>query len=120
MVNLLQMFQEGGWVMYGIVLFGLPALGLAVAHALVARKWSLMGSAIALVLVLILGIGGTIQNRIRVDEVLGSVAINREDAERLRARGYAESYRPIQFAGIAAALGALLVTVGEVRRKTAS
>ncbi len=117
MVDLLRMFQEGGWAMYGILLFGLPALGLATAHALAARKWSLIGSAIALVFVLVLGIGGTMLGRSRVDEALNYVAINAENAARMRAQGYSESNRPIQLAGIVAALGGLFFTVGEIRRR---
>jgi fumarate reductase subunit D len=117
MVDLLRMFQEGGWAMYGILLFGLPALGLATTHALSARKWSLIGSAIALVFVLVLGIGGMMLGRSRVDEALNNVAINAENAARMRAQGYSESNRPIQFAGIVAALGGLFFAVGEIRRR---
>lgn len=115
------MFQEGEWVMYWIMLVGLPALGLAIAHAVVLRKWSLMGSAIGVVLVLALGIGGTLHGRRRLDESLRwavtNVGIDSEVAERMRATGYAESNRRIQFAGIIAAVGAAFVTVGEIRRR---
>jgi hypothetical protein len=116
-MNLLRMFQEGGWVMYFIVLFGLPALLLAAIHALAARKWSLVGAGIALALILLLGVGGTMNARSRVDGALSTTAIDPDVAVRIRAQGYRESNRPIQFAGFVAALGGLLVAAGELRRR---
>jgi hypothetical protein len=116
-MNLFRMFQEGGWAMYFIVLFGLPALLLAGIHALAARKWSLVGAVIALALVLLTGMGGTMNARSRVDGALGNAAVDPDVAVRIRAQGYSESNRPIQFAGFVAAVGGLLVAAGELRRR---
>src|SRR4029079_14704355 len=50
-MRVMEIFQEGGFTMYWILLLGLGCLAVAVVHAAMARRWSLITAAIMFVLV---------------------------------------------------------------------
>jgi len=117
---LLRMFQEGGFVMYGLALLGLQGLLLAITHALAAKKWSLFSSGVALSLVFAVGIAGTLNGRTKVELAVQGGSIDPAFVGRIKEVGYAEAMRPIQFATITVVLGGIFVALGEMRRRKAN
>jgi hypothetical protein len=114
-MTLMEMFQEGGFAMYWILLLGLGALAMGVVHAAMARKWSLIVSAILLALIAGIALLGTMDGRHKVEN--GIVGVEPELKARMLAQGYKEAMRPVQFGGIVVGLAGALVVVGEVRRR---
>lgn len=113
----MEIFQEGGFTMYWILLLGLGGLALAVVHAAMPRKWSLITAVIMFALVAGIAVFGMKDGRRKVEN--GAVGLDREPElkERMLAQGYTEAMRPVQFAGVLTALGVVLVGAGEVRRR---
>jgi len=118
-MRVMEIFQEGGFTMYWILLLGLGGLAVAVVHAAMARKWSLITAAIMFVLVAGIAVFGMKDGRQKVDS--GALGLDREPElkERMLAQGYTEAMRPVQFAGVLTAPAVLLVGLGEVRRRKA-
>jgi len=118
-MRVMEIFQEGGFTMYWILLLGLGGLALAVVHAAMPRKWSLITAVVMFALVAGIAVFGMRDGRLKVEN--GAVGLDREPElkERMLAQGYLEAMRPVQFAGVLTALGVLLVGAGEVRRRKA-
>jgi hypothetical protein len=115
-----EIFREGGFTMYWILLLGLGGLALAVVHAAMPRKWSLITAVVMFAFVAGIAILGMRDGRRKVEN--GAVGLDREPElkERMLAQGYLEAMRPVQFAGVLTALGGVLVGAGEVRRRKAA
>ena len=116
-MRVMEIFQEGGFTMYWILLLGLGGLALAVLHVAMPRKWSLITAVIMFALVNGIGLYGMRDGRRKVEN--GAVGLDREPElkERMLAQGYLEAMRPVQFAGVLTAVGIILVGGGERRRK---
>ena len=113
-------FSAGGVTMWWIALLALPAVGLAIVHAIAAQRWSLAASVIVAVLIAGTAIFGTLRGRRLTDDGVQGLAEAHGwsgGLDRLRAKGYDEAMRPVQFGGIV--LGAIVVplAVGQVRRR---
>ena len=108
-------FYEGGIMMYVVLLAGIAAISLAVVHAAQPKTWSLAFAAGLLFLVLLSGAAGTLLGRSKVNAAL--VLVSSADVERFREVGYREASRPIVFAAIVCAIGAIPFAAGEIKRK---
>ena len=118
-MRVMEIFQEGGFTMYWILLLGLGGLALAVVHAAMPRRWSLITAVIMFVLVAGIAVFGMKDGRRKVEN--GAIGLDREPElkERMLAQGYTEAMRPVEFAGVLTALGVVLVGTGEARRRKA-
>ena len=98
-VSLTQLFMEGGWTMWLIVLLTLGAGALTVA-ALIANSRVMAFVALGgVALIALTGVGGTMLGRQQVDAAIGFV----DDAQGrglVPEGGYREAGRNLQFAGI--------------------
>ena len=114
---MLEVFQEGGFAMYWILLLGLGALAMAVLHAAMPRKWSLIVTGILLAVIATVALFGTMDGRKKVEN--GAVGLEREPElkTRMLAQGYKEAMRPIQFAGLLVVVCTALVSVGQARTR---
>lgn len=112
---IVQWFYEGGAMMYVVLLAGLFALSMAIVHAAQPKTWSLVLAGSLLAVVLLAGAAGTLLGRSKVDEVLA--VVSPEDREQIREAGYREASRPITFAAIVVALGAIPFAIGEIKRR---
>jgi len=108
-----QFFAEGGFWMYPIALLGLMAVGLGAVGLATPSKSAAVGALACAAIVTLLGVGGMMWGRMKVDEALAMV--NPEDAEAIRVQGYKESMRPLQLAAGFVALGAVLGLAGFAR-----
>ena len=97
-VSLTQLFMDGGWTMWLIVLLTLGAGALTVA-ALIANSRVMAFVALGgVALIALTGVGGTMLGRQQVDAAIVFV----DDAhgrELIREGGYREAGRNLQFAG---------------------
>ena len=130
MTWLATMFHQGGPTMYWIEYLGIAGVVVVLVHLFKPQPWSLWASLAAIVLVLASGAYGTLKGRSMTDEGVEMWAHPIDDAtpterrvvppaelDEMRAAGYAEAMRPIQFAGIVAGGLALLLAIGELRRR---
>jgi hypothetical protein len=112
----MEIVHQGGPTVYWILYLAGPALILAILHAAMAQKWSLVASASAIVLVLAIGLYGRHQGRSLTEE-----AAERPDSVGYRGEmleaGYHEANRPLQVAGVVAGVLGVLVVIGELRRR---
>jgi hypothetical protein len=115
------LIQEGGPTMLLLLALAAPALGLAVAHAAVARGWSRWAGWVVFAAVIAVAVAGTAMGRHRTDRALDGLAHTEVaadfDADELRARGYAEANRPVQLGGVLAALCLVPLAIGELRMR---
>jgi hypothetical protein len=113
----MEIFQEGGVSMYWILLLGLVGVAMAVTHAAITRRWSLITTVILLALVVGVAALGMMDGRHKVED--GAVGLEHEPElkARMLAQGYKEAMRPVQLAGVLVVLAGALVTVGEVHRR---
>lgn len=114
---LMEMFQEGGFAMYWILLLGLGGLAMAVVHAAIARKWSLIVTAVLLALIAGVAAVGTMDGRRKVENAMAGLDPEPDLKARMQAQGYKEAMRPVQLGGIVIVPCAVLLVVGEVRRR---
>ena len=97
--SLFEMFLEGGWTMWVIVLLTLGALPATIA-ALVASHRGLAMVGLALVAAIgITGVGGTMLGRRQVDRAM--THLSPVDRALIHELGYREASRNLQFAGLA-------------------
>ena len=75
----------------------------------------MLAAGAATIVVLGIGIFGTLYNRSRIDDGLRN--INPADRELYLDMGYAEANRPIQVAGVVAGAFALGIAIGQLRRR---
>lgn len=112
-------------MMFSILYLGVPAVLLALFHALRPRRWSWWTAAGVTALVLGMGVLGWRDARARVDAFFErddeDPAFRRSPAERasIRDEGYLEARRPLQFSSAVAGLCTLPLLVGELRRRRA-
>lgn len=101
--------------MYWILLLGLLGLAMAVMHAAITRRWSLITTVILLALVVGITVLGMMDGRHKVEN--GAVGLEHEPElkARMPAQGYKEAMRPVQFAGILVVLAGALVDIETVR-----
>lgn len=117
------MFHQGGPMMYQIEYLGVIGLVLVGIHLFWGKRWSLWATAATIALVLVSGIYGTVDGRSRTDRGVELWAHDDErptppsELEKMRAQGYAEAMRPIQFAGIVTAVLVPLFAIAELRRR---
>jgi hypothetical protein len=116
-MTLMEVFQQGGFAMYWILLLGLAAIPMGIVHAAMARKWSLIVSAILLALIGGMAVFGTMTSLHKVDNALTGLDLEPALMAQMKAQGHKEAMRPVQFGGIVVALGGALLIVGEVRRR---
>ena len=116
-MRVMEIFQEGGVSMYWILVVGLVGLAMAVVHAVIARRWSLITTVILLALVVGIAGLGMMDGRHKAEN--GAIGLEHEPQlkARMLAQGYEEAMRPVQFAGILVLFAGALVTVGEVRKR---
>jgi len=111
---LVRFFQEGGYGMYVVLLFGL--MGVAAAAVYAARqermRWPAWGLAAACV---VAGALFMMQGRSRTDEAIA--AVDPQTQEMIREAGYRESQRPLQLGLGLGVLVAVLAAAGEVKRR---
>lgn len=112
---IVQWFYEGGTMMYVVLLAGLFALPMAIVHAAQPKTWSLVIAGVLLAVVLLAGAAGTMLGRKNVNDALQLVDAAQSDE--LREVGYREASRPITFAAILVALGAIPFAIGEIKRR---
>jgi hypothetical protein len=113
--NLANFWNEGGMVMFPVLLLWLAAEGSGVA-ALITRNLGLAMVAIVLAsLPLTAGVLGRAYNRSVVDQAIAHV--NPADVERVREAGYAESDRPLQFGGLATVITLPLAFIAFARAR---
>ena len=112
--SLFEMFREGGWTMWVIVLLTLGALPATIA-ALVANHRGLAMVGLALVAAIaITGVGGTMLGRRQVDAAIGAVS-DAHDRALIHEMGYREAGRNLQFAGLVG-VPLMLLAVGAYAR----
>jgi hypothetical protein len=116
-MTVMEMFQEGGVSMYWILLLGLLALAMAVMHAAITRRWSLVTTVILLVLVIGIAVLGMMDGRHKVENAAVGLEHEPDLKARMLAQGYKEAMRPVQLAGIPVVLAGGLLIAGEVRRR---
>ena len=121
---LARMFHEGGFTMFWIAWLGMPGLAFAVVHALLAKRWTLITSAILLIVIAGIAVVGTLHGRGKVENAVHMVRSDpelgqrgAELAERIQREGYAEAMRPVQFGAVVIVLGAIPFIAGEVRQR---
>jgi hypothetical protein len=112
-----QVFQEGGFSMFWVLLLGLPGIAMAVVHAAMARKWSLIVTTILFALVVGSAVFGTMNGRHKCENGIVGLDLEPDLKAQMMAQGYKEAMRPVQFAGIVIVPGVALLAVGEVRRR---
>lgn len=105
-----EFFAEGGFWMYPIALLGLVTVALGAVAAGAKQKGLAVGALGCAAVVMLLGVGGMMWGRMKVDEAIESV--NPEDREMIREVGHQEANRPLQLAGPFVVLGALLGLAG--------
>lgn len=97
--SLMQLFMEGGWPMWLIVLLTLAA-GATTVAALIANNRVMAFVALGgVALIALTGVGGTMLGRQQVDAAIVAVE-DAHDRELIREGGYREASRNLQFAGI--------------------
>jgi hypothetical protein len=117
------MFHQGGASMYSILYLGVPALGLALFHAIWPRRWSWWAAAGLAALVLGIGVMGWRESVSRMDEFFEreskdpDSSFSATERELMRERGSMEARRPLQFASLVAGACALPLLLGELRRR---
>jgi hypothetical protein len=127
------LFHQGGPTMFSIEYVGVAGIIVAALHVYAPRRWSLWTGAAIVACVLAIGIYGTLENRRRTDDNVERDEREErearehpdperrpprpEDIEFERAEGYREAMRPIQFAGVVAGALALVLALGELRRR---
>jgi len=111
------MFAEGGWPMYPVLVTGLVAVLFAIAYVARSERKVLATPLVAIALTAAFGVGGTLFDRATVDDVLAHVAV--EDVEAIRTVGYAESMRPVQLAGVFVVLASAVLAADLLGRKRA-
>lgn len=98
-LSLFDMFREGGWTMWLIVLLTLAAVPATMA-ALVSNSRALAFVGLGLVaLIALTGVGGTMLGRHQVDAAIAAVG-DVHDRELIHEMGYREAGRNLQFAGL--------------------
>jgi hypothetical protein len=110
------LFHQGGPTMFWILMLVLPGLALVILHAIFAAQWSRWTSIGVLALVLAIGLYGRMKGRAITDEAVAQLEDTR-DREEMRAEGYKESSRPLQFAGVVDGILVIGVLIGEIRRR---
>jgi hypothetical protein len=119
-------FQAGGPAVLLLAALTVPAIALAMVHAVAARGWSRWAAAAAIVAVVVVGLAGRWLGRRRTDRACDALPADRAryldpdvdiDADELRARGYAEADVPAE-AGAVLVAGCLVpLVIGELRRR---
>ena len=118
MGSLISMWQEGGFAMYPVLLFGLGAVMTGVVSAIAGNR-VMFGVALALTLLTVLfAAAGTVSGRHNVEEAV--VHANPEDRALMTQVGYAEAMRPIQLGGMLTMLAFPLAVVGFLRSQKQS
>ncbi len=102
-------------MMWVIALLLFPCFAMVVVHAAQPRTWSLYLAAGSLALIFLAGAAGTLLGRHTVEAAVAHVGP--DEVEHLREAGYREASRPIIFAAIACALGAIPFALGEIKRQ---
>ncbi|MFT3711786.1 MAG: hypothetical protein QM817_29460 [Archangium sp.] len=108
--SVVEMFREGGPTMYLIVLLLAFGLTLGVAALLIGKKGPVIGLAVVVALIILTGVGGMMLGRTQTERAIPNVPESMQ--EELRAKGYAESMRNVQFGGLASLPLVLLAVVG--------
>jgi hypothetical protein len=118
------LIQEGGPTMLLLLALAAPAVGLAIAHAAVARGWSRWAAGSLFAIVISVSLAGTLLGRHRTDRACDDLAVSDRpidfDLGELRARGYAEANRPVELGGLLAALCLVPLVIGELRLRRRS
>jgi hypothetical protein len=110
------MFHDGGMVMFTMLYLAVPLLGLAVTHAAVAARWSVIPVVALLAVIFAAGLVTTMRGRSRTEEAVRMVDASMVDE--IRAAGYAEASPPTDLAILIACAVAVPIAIGETRRLT--
>jgi hypothetical protein len=117
------MFHQGGPAMYSIEYIGVPALLIALFHAIRPRKWSAWAGIGLASLALLIGLYSWHDNRGKVDDWIAAeerdpdTRTTAAERQHMHDDGYLEALRPLQFGAIVAGICALPLLVGELRRR---
>jgi hypothetical protein len=110
---MLRFVQEGGIYSWAVLAVALPAIGFALAHAFVGRRWTLVSAVGLLLLVVGIGFGGRQHGRQRTEHAVEAVA--EQQIDNLMRAGYAQAARPLQLGLGVAALMLIPLVVGSAR-----
>ena len=116
-----ELVERGGPQLLSIFQLALPLVAVCVFHAVRPRRWALWAGAIGCALVVLIGVTGYVQSSGRTDDAIARMreehsASEAELAEH-RERGYAEARLPLVYGGGLAAGCAIVLAIGEVRRR---
>lgn len=111
---MIRFMQEGGIYSWAVLSFALMALGFALAHVFVARRWTLITAGALLLLLLAIGVAGRQFGRRQTDRALHWASDDRQ-AQRLQAMGYRQAARPLQLGLGAAGVILIPLAIGSAR-----
>ncbi len=114
--------------MYWIEYLGIAGLVVAGIYLFTSQPWGRWATLAAIVLVVACGVYGTLQGRRLTDQAVDAMGTPPADIDtsrvmpdsdlaELRAAGYAEAMRPIEFAAIVAGALVALLAIAELRRR---
>jgi hypothetical protein len=112
-----RLIAEGGVTMLWIKYLIVPGLLVVAVHVFAPRRWSLWCSALVIALIVGAGAYGTLEQRSRIGDPLPTPVASERELEQLRAEGYREANRPIQFGGVVAGGLAVILSIAELRRR---
>lgn len=119
MTTLSTLFHRGGPTLYWITFLLGPSFVLCLWHAIRPARWRFLAGLAAVVVILGIGTFGTLQARGRADDHMpnpqeGTPA---SEVQRFRDEINAEANLPIKVAGAVAGGLAILLVIGQLRRR---
>jgi hypothetical protein len=113
-------YAAGGFVMFPVTVVGAVALGLALRHLFSPSASSANAAATARQALALLALGGSALDLWAVGQAVGSGAFAAEDLVTVAVVGGGEAMAPAAFGLGLAALAAVVATLGDTRRSSAS
>ncbi len=114
MMGLVNMFREGGFMMYVIAALVLPMLAIVILHAAMPRLWSAVLGAVLVFGCVGAGLFGTHMGNQMTERALAGADPDMQAA--LREQGGREAAHNWHFGAAVGAVGLIPLVVGEVRR----
>jgi len=114
------MFHQGGPTMFWIEYLAVPAVVIGVLSIVSLASWARWVTMALTIAILGCGVYGTVHNQHLLDDALAREAAETPPSPYLaemRDQGAVEAKRPIEFAGIVVGGVAVLIAIGELRRR---